>query len=249
MENHDLSKRLSDLALRCERNSCVTNSSFLTPAEYYQLETGKFPLGDVKLLLSGGRSDCERKVAFFLPYYLDESDFDIGEIIKAVKIKSYFGSPGHRDYLGAILGLGIERSRIGDILLRDDCAYVFCLSSVAAVLLQELEKVGKISVKTEAIALSAVPVPERKVKKIVFTVKSLRLDAVTGELFGMSRTAAAEMIRLGAVTRNYTVCEKTDAPVAEGDVLSVRGKGKGRISSVGGKSRKDRIFVEAEYYL
>ena len=249
MEQIELIKRISDLALRCDRNGCLTHSAFLTPAECYLLETRKLPVGEAKLVFSGGRDDCERKVAFFLPYYLQETDFDIGEIIKAVKIRSYFGKPGHRDYLGAVLGLGIERDRIGDLLLFDDTAYLFCLSSVVSVLLRELEKVGRISVKTEQIALTDVPVSERKTKKITFTVKSLRLDAVTGDLFGVSRTLAAELIREGAVTLNYTICEKVDAPVKEGDTLSVHGKGKGRISQIGGRSRKDRRFVEAELYL
>ena len=249
MEQSELLKRISDLALRCDRNGCITNSTFLTPAECYLLETRKTPIGEAKLNLTGGREECERKVAFFLPYYLEETDFDIAEYIKAVKITSFFGKPGHRDYLGAILGLGIERDRIGDLLLFDDIAYVFCLSSVVSVLLQDLEKVGRVSVKTEQISLPDVPTPEKRVKKITFTVKSLRLDAVTGDLFGVSRTAAAELIRLGAVTLNYTICEKVDAPVKEGDTLSVRGKGKGRIAQIGGRSRKDRLFVEAEIYL
>ena len=160
-----------------------------------------------------------------------------------------FGSPGHRDYLGAILGLGIERDRIGDILLFDDYAYVLCLSTVASAITQNLDKVGRTSVKAEMIALSNVPVPERRVKNISFTVKSLRLDAVTGDMFGISRTTAAELIRIGAVSLNYSVCEKPDAPVREGDILSVRGKGKGRISEIGGRSKKDRLFVSAEIYL
>ena len=201
------------------------------------------------MFLFGGKEDCERKVAFFLPYYLEETDFDIGEIIKAVRIRSYFGKPVHRDYLGAVLGLGIERDRIGDLLVFDDTAYLFCLSPVVSVLLQELEKVGRVSVKSEQVALSDVPTPERKVKKITFTVKSLRLDAVTGDMFGVSRTLAAELIREGAVTLNYSICEKVDATVKEGDTLSVHGKGKGSISQIGGRSRKDRLFVEAELYL
>ena len=249
MEQNELIKRILDLALRCERNGCITNSTFLTPAECYLLEMRKASIGETKLYLTGGREECERKVAFFLPYYLEQTDFEIGEYIKAVKIKSFFGKPGHRDYLGAIIGLGIERDRIGDLLLSDDTAYVFCLSSVVSVLLQELEKVGRVAVKTEQIALSDVPALEKRVKKITFTVKSLRLDAVTGDLFGVSRTTAAELIRLGAVTLNYSICEKTDAPVKEGDILSVRGKGKGRIIQIGGRSRKDRMFVDAEIYL
>ena len=67
-------------------------------------------------------------------------------------------------------------------------------------------------------------------------------------MFGLSRTAAAELIRLGAASLNYAPCEKTDAPVKEGDVISLRGKGKGVLTEVGGRSRKDRLFVSAEIY-
>ena len=249
MEQNDFLKRISDLAQRCERNGYVTSSLFLTPAETYLLENTKLDLGDTSLLLSGGIEGCERRVAFFLPYYQDAENFDVSDTIKAIRIKAFFGSPGHRDYLGAILGLGIERDRIGDILLFDDYAYVFCLSTVASAITQNLDKVGRTSVKAEIIALSDVPVPERRVKNISFTVKSLRLDAVTGDMFGISRTTAAELIRIGAVSLNYSVCEKPDAPVKEGDILSVRGKGKGRISEIGGRSKKDRLFVSAEIYL
>ena len=249
MENYELLKRAQDLADRCERTYCVTNTAFLTPAEAFALQKARRAWSGCRMVLSGGIPGCERQVAFFLPDYLAEEDLDCSDVIKAVQIRSFFGTPGHRDYLGAILGLGIDRSRIGDLLIKDDTAYVFCLSPVAPVLLADLDKVGRCGVKTQEVRLADVPVPERKVKALQFTVKSLRLDAVTGDLFGISRTAAAEMIRLGLVSLNYTVCEKTDAPIAEGDVISVRGKGKGRIAQLGGRSRKDRLFVDAELFL
>ena len=247
-EQSDLSKRLQDLALRAEKNCCVTNSNFLTPAECMEAERLALSV-DVKLLLHGGFPECERKIAFFLPYYVDEEEFDVGSIVKAVYIKSFFGEPGHRDYLGAILGLGIERNRVGDILIDGSTAVIFCMASVSQLILQELDKVGRYGVKSELSDLRSIPLPEKKTKLKSFTVKSLRLDAVTGDMFGLSRTAAAEMIRLGVVSLNYSVCDKTDASVKENDVISVRGKGKGKISSVGGKSKKDRLFVEAEIYI
>ena len=80
-------------------------------------------------------------------------------------------------------------------------------------------------------------------------MKSLRLDAVAGAMFGLSRTAAAEQIRLGLVSLNYLPCERTDAPVKEGDVISLRGRGKGCLAEVGGRSKKDRLFVTAQVYL
>lgn len=250
MEQTDLIKRAGDLASRCEKSSCVTNTVFLTPAEQQEVTTrAVYSRADVTAYMFGGAKNCERKICFFLPYYVDAESFDAAEYIKAVRIQSFFGFPEHRDYLGAILGLGIERDRIGDIAVIGDTAYVFCMQSVLQLILSELDKVGSCGVKPAEIALDEVPAPEKKVNIMNFTVKSLRLDAVAGDIFGISRTQAAELVKLGAVSLNYNVCIKPDAPVTEGAVISIRGKGKGCITEVGGKSRKDRIFIKAERYL
>lgn len=248
-ETDDFKKRIADLADRCERTSSVTSTVFLTPSEQYELGTMSFPGSDIKTVLFGGADDCERKAAFFLPYYEDEETFDFSGTIKALKIQSYFGEPAHKDYLGAILGLGIERDRIGDIIISGSTAYVFCISSVSALLLNELEKVGRCGVRVSEISPDSVPGQEKKVKALSFTVKSMRLDAVASNIFGISRTQTAELIRLGAVSLNYRICEKADAPVDSGAVISIRGKGKGRVVEIGGKSRKDRLFISAEKYL
>ena len=92
------------------------------------------------------------------------------------------------------------------------------------------------------------PVPERKVCPVMFTVQSARLDAVVSGMFRLSRTSAAAQIRAGAVHLNYTECLRPDAPVAPGDVLSLRGAGKGSVTEVGGVSRKGRQFVTAELW-
>ena len=170
------------------------------------------------------------------------------EYIRAVRIEAHFGTPGHRDYLGAALGLGIGRESLGDIRIDGETAHVFCLPTVEPLLLEELKKVGRYGVTVSPCVLGEVPAPTVRTKGLSFTVKSLRLDAVTGAMFGLSRTAAAEQIRLGAVSLNYSVCDRTDAPVKEGDVLSLRGRGKGRLRAVTGRSKKDRLFVEAELY-
>lgn len=249
MAQSEFLKRIEDLADRCERQSAVTATGFLTPAEQYELKPWAERRGDVTLFLSGGQDGCERQRAFFLPFWLEPDDFDVSEYIHALRIDAYFGKPEHRDYMGAALGLGIQREWLGDFRIDGETAYVFCLPSVEGLLLDELTKVGRVGVKTKAIPLSGVPAPERKVKRLTFTVKSPRLDAVAGSMFGLSRTAAAELIRMGAASLNYAVCDKVDAPVKEGDVISLRGHGKGSIVSEGSRSRKDRLFLETEVYI
>ena len=242
-------RRIEDLSERCERQSVVAATGFLTPAEQFTLHAWAERRTEAGLFLSGGQEGCERQRAFFLPYWLTPEDLDLGEHIRAIRADAFFGEPGHRDYLGAVLGLGIQREWIGDIRVFGASAYLFCLPSVEALLLDELGKVGRVSVRTASVSLEDVPAPERQVKKVSFTVKSLRLDAVTSSLFGLSRTQAADLIRMGAASLNYASCERTDAPVKEGDVISLRGRGKGVLTAVGGRSRKDRLFVEAEILL
>lgn len=180
---------------------------------------------------------------------MEKQDFDPSAYIRAVRIEAHFGTPGHRDYLGAALGLELSREAIGDIRIFGETAYLFCLPAVQQVLSDELDKVGRVGVTVSPCALSDVPAAIVKTKTVSFTVKSLRFDAVLGATFGMSRTAAAECIRAGLASLNYTVCEHTDAPIGEGDILSVKGHGKARLVSIGGRSKKDRLFVESEVYL
>ncbi|MCD7933825.1 MAG: YlmH/Sll1252 family protein [Oscillospiraceae bacterium] len=239
----DLIRRAEDLARRCVRTAEVTHTGFLTPAECALLEQWDARSADCQLLLHGGGAEPERRVAFFLPDWMDAETFDPNEYLCAVEVTARFGEPGHRDYLGAVLGLGIERAWIGDIVIDGGTAYIYCLPSVKAHLLQSLEKVGRYGVRTREAALSEVPAPQREWKETEFSVKSLRLDAVCAGAFGVSRTAAAEAIAAGLVARNYLPCLKPDAPIQEGDVLSLRGKGKAVVRSASGLSRKGRIFV------
>jgi RNA-binding protein YlmH len=240
-----LSSYAEDLARRCERSGSVTHSAFLTPAESFELQIWARQHREIRVLFHGGAADCERRAAFFLPDWLEEDAFDPAEYLCAMKLSAYFGEPGHRDYMGAVLGMGIGREWLGDIRVEGSKAYVFCMPSVLRHLLG-IEKVGRVSVKAEEVPLSAIPAPKRQVKELSFSVMSMRLDAVAAGMFNLSRTACAKQISEGNVSLNYSVCMKTDAPVGEGDVISLRGHGKGTVSGLGGNSRKGRQFVEAE---
>ena len=247
MENNELLKRARDLAERCERSGTVCVSGFLSPAEQHELQTrlGYIPCG---LVFHGGGEACERAAAFFLPDYMTEDMLDVSEYICAMKLKAYFGQPGHRDYMGALLGMGIGREWLGDIWVSGQTAYVFCLPSVSEHL-SGIERVGRVGVRAALVDPAAVPAPERRRREITFTVQSLRLDAVAGELFGISRTSAARLISAGAAKLNDLTCLKPDAPVSPGDVISLRGCGKGELSELGGHSRKGRLFLKAQIYL
>ena len=199
-----LLRRAQDLADRCDRAGVPTSTTFLTPAQRCALAQWAPRHSVVQPVFSGGYPDAERQVAFFLPDWMDEPPIE--ETLRAVQIKPGFGTPGHRDYLGAILGLGVSRPWLGDVLVTEDGAYVLCLPSVAVTLLDQLTQVGRTGVRLASVPLASVPVPERQQKAVTFTVQSLRLDAVTAGLFHLSRTQAAERIRAGLVQLNYMPC-------------------------------------------
>jgi len=246
MENNELLKRGEDLARRCENKCIVTNTGFLSPAERYALEHD-INLRMARMLFRGGHAEAERTMCFFLPEYMEEEDFDEAEYISAIKISAAFGQPQHRDYMGAVLGMGVDRAWVGDIITIGSDAYVICQTSVLRHL-ESIDKVGRYGVKAGCIGLGQIPQKEKKVQEMNFTVMSLRLDAVCAGMFRLSRSEAARQINAGNVSLNYSQCLKTDAPVKEGDIISLKGSGKGKLSELGGNSKKGRLFVSCEVY-
>ena len=246
MDNEEILKRAEDLARRCEGRGVPTNTGFLTPAERYALEHDH-ALREANMLFHGGHPDAERTMAFFLPDWMEPDALDISEHIRAIRLTAAFGEPGHRDYMGAILGMGVGREWVGDILVEGHEAIALCQPSVLSHLLS-IDKVGRYGVKVVEIPLDEIPAREKKTEERRFTVMSPRLDAVAAGLFHLSRTECSRQIAMGALSLNYAECFKPDAAVREGDVLTLRGTGKGRIREIGGSSRKGRLFVTAELY-
>ncbi len=247
MEKDELLKRAEELRARCDKQSSTTASTFLTPAESYMVEKWSHNRSDCKLYMFGGHESCERKIAFFLPFYFEPEDVDFGEYIKAIKLTCPYGNPGHRDYMGALLGMGIDRSRLGDIRLSGSDAYVFCLPTVLSHLLS-IEKVGRFAVKAQEVSIKELKLPPLKTEELSFTVMSPRLDAVLSGMFRISRSEASRQISAGNVSLNYEECTKSDKLISEGDILSLKGAGKGKICENGGTSKKGRLFINAVVY-
>ena len=248
MENSELLRRLSDLKARCERADILTATPFLSPAEQAEALAWVKKQGGCRIILFGGHTECERRALFFLPSYMETDPTELEDQFCALRLEAAFGEPGHRDYLGALLAFGVRREWLGDIWVSGQTAYVFCLPSVSEHL-SGIERVGRVGVRAALVDPAAVPAPERRRREITFTVQSLRLDAAAGELFGISRTSAARLISAGAAKLNDLTCLKPDAPVSPGDVISLRGCGKGELSELGGHSRKGRLFLKAQIYL
>lgn len=244
-QSGDLIRRLEDLSLRCERSDCLTSTPFLTPAEQVSALRWARQRSGSRFALFGGHPECERKVLFFLPEWMEELNED--DELCAIRLDAAFGTPGHRDYLGALLALGVRREVIGDIWVDGQSATVFCLPAVAEHL-TSITQAGRVSLSAKRITLYEVKAPVLSRKEVSFTVMSPRLDAVASDLFRISRESAAKLIKLGAASLNYLPCMKPDAQVCAGDVISLRGYGKAQIVSIGGQSKKGRTYLNAEVY-
>ena len=155
----------------------------------------------------------------------------------------------HRDYLRSLLGLGIERRLTGDILVRPDGADIFIVPGIEAFLLNELHRIGPVEVKTEAVPVCELMVPEIRAEYIRDSVSSIRLDSIVSSAFRLSRGKASEAIRKGLVSVDHAECIKPDAPVREGSSIVLKGKGKAVLEETGGESRKGRIRIIIKRYI
>ncbi len=153
----------------------------------------------------------------------------------------------HRDFLGAIMNLMIKREYIGDIIVKNDECFITCHNSMAPILISELKKVKHSFVNFEYYDKSLSYDREFSITKST-TVASLRLDAVVSAILNSSRSTATTFINQGLVSINHLVSKRTDFEIIDGDIISIRGKGKYKLNFDGGKSRKDRYFIAYSKY-
>lgn len=223
---------------QCRQRNLPTNTAFLSPAEAQGardlLRAAAIHEG---FALLGGYEGAERRMLFFLPDWQEEADAsDAMAFLRAAWHESEH--PTHRDLLGSLMALGVERETLGDILVSEGSADLIVSAGVAQYLLDNWTGAGRTALRLTAIGADALRVPEQKVKEIRDTVATLRLDAVTAAGFSVSRGKAAELIAAGRVQKNYREVTKGDASVAQGDVISARGLGKFEVAEVGGLSKK-----------
>ncbi len=237
-ENRMFAARMTDLAHRAERGT-VCYSDFLTPTERSQLLCMKELSSYCRITFDGGYEDAERIRARFSPI---DFDYDDESPIIGIKITCRMGELNHRDVLGSVLGLGISRGKIGDILVTEKSCTVICDKEISSYIINNLEQVGRNSVKTSETEIKNIVIPEKK--KITVSVMSLRLDAVASEGFSISRTQVAELIRSGVCFVNWVNIDTPSHAIKQGDIITLRGKGRITVSAVGGMSRKGRTFIE-----
>ncbi len=198
----------------------------------------------------GGYDGAERALYLFLPDWLDAEDAAGYSPIRCLRA-AFRPEDGlnHRDLLGSLMGLGIVREKVGDILVGPDSADLLVLDTVAEFLRTSWTSAGRGKLTVTEIDPSHLHIPEVRCEEVRDTVSSLRLDAVASAGFRMARGKAADLVASGRVQLNWRVCTKPDKLLAEGDTVSARGFGKFQLSQVGGVTKKGRTAIVVKRYV
>lgn len=261
-----LAARLDDHLARAARGS-IAVSRFLTPGEQ-KLSDRLLTARGVRdrALFWGGYAGAERKCLFVLPeFYADFPDLmpppdtdpaamipdDEASAVAAVRISgSGFRKLSHRDHLGALLGMGLERDAIGDIALQNDYeAVVFCSRHLVPFLLSNLRKVAADTVRCREYIPDGKFTDGRKYRPIIDTVASPRLDCVVAALTNLSREDAQNAVRSGLVEVDFDLEERTDRILTAPATVSIRGYGRYILRSFDGETRKGRIRLKADHLI
>ena len=231
------------------RRNIPAATRFLSPREQ---ELAHYLFGNLEGLTAfGGYPDAERKMLIYLPDYLTEDWlYEEDAPLACIHAAFYQGdSPSHRDFLGSLMGSGLDRETVGDILVGKEGCDFFVTSEMAPYVLQNFLSAGRAKLHLKQIPLRDASIPEPEVQIIKDTLASLRLDSVISSGFRMGRSAAAQYVSAGKAAIDGLPTEKPDKAVEEGSKISVRGLGKIKLAQVNGQTKKGRISVVIHRYV
>ena len=234
-------------------------TAFLTPHEQ-KLLSRHFAGKEAHFVFFGGYAEAERTRMILLPPYIADADEPWraclidearGEAVVSLEVRgSGYRTLTHRDFLGAVLHLGLKREVIGDICVLDaNHAVLFCDPRMAEFLKENLTRVANDAVR---IGESTLP-PDfdggRRFERLTDTVASPRLDAVVAALCRLSRERAQGLITAEQVELDFEITAKCDREVVAGAVVTVHGFGKYKIRSLGELTKKGRLRLAADRYV
>lgn len=242
-EEKKVMTRILDLVEQVLVKHQVMVSDFLDPYHAGLARDILQGIADIDFIFQGGHRNAERKrIVIFPPYLRAELIEPKVQALKVSGTGQQFKVLSHRDFLGAVLGLGLRREKIGDILVAQDSAFMMVAAELAQFVEVNLKQVGRVPVTVKILAEGELDHEyQGNFKLIRATVASLRLDAVGGHGFNLSRTQMAQEIRAGKVKLNWKITTDPAKTVQEGDTISVSGRGRMVVEEITGTTKKGRI--------
>lgn len=255
-EEKVLCARVRDMIRKCNCDNYPVFSDFLSDREKSIVMDVVREVGaNGPVLFYGGYKDAERTLAGFFPeysMYINEEELYTEFPIEVFEIEcSGFREHTHRDFLGSVLGLGIERAVVGDILVGEKgySSTMIVHRKISEFLLENFKLVGRDGIKISRTTVQSLESVERNYELICGTVSGFRIDALLSEVLNISREKSVKLIEGGFVTINHMEIDSKSDQVCEKDVFTVRGYGKYRLSKIGSVNRKGRIRFEAEKFI
>lgn len=244
-----LQNRFRDLAEKSYMQNVYTFSGFLSLAEQDAFLQITKELGSVAWQLFGGSDDCERKMLMFgcaddLGY---EESYPIVCIHISPLLKKFADDFSHRDFLGALMNLGIERSTLGDIFIKDREAYLFCQESIADYICEGLDKVKHTNVRCKRVEPGD-ELPVREPEPVEITVNSERADGVIAKVYHLSREKSQQLFAEKKVYVDGRLCENLSKTLKQGELVTVRGFGRFIYRGLKYETKKGKLCVVAEVY-
>ncbi|WP_044958682.1 YlmH/Sll1252 family protein [Butyrivibrio sp. WCD2001] len=261
-----LAGRLKDLATKAYQNSFLTHTDFLSVSELasvYRIFASEGVPANVheycgsKYVVYGGFEDAERAMVCFLPDYLDEESFLAAEnaepsVLKCIHItpvnNRFSDDLTHRDYLGSLMNLGIERDQIGDILTGEKEAYVFSTPEIGELICKELIRIRHTSVKCTMVNPSECEI-RPAFEEISGSVASERTDAIVAFVYHLSRAEAQKLIESESVFIDGRTAYSGGYDLKAGSRVSVSGHGKFIYLGQSGTTRKGRCYVNVKLFV
>jgi photosystem II S4 domain protein len=243
-ENRETAVRVLDQAEQALKTWEVVCTDFLSPPELADVQQMFGRLTDVQFLAWGGYPQAERQRAAIARTEIPLDTTQVAVTALEIAGNFLFDPATHRDFLGAMLGTGIVREKVGDIVvLGERGAQAIIVPELAEFLMLSLNQVRSVPVKTQPIALSELKVREPKKKELTTVEASMRLDAVASAGFGMSRSKMADLINSGDVRVNWKEITQSSHQLKPGDLVAIRGKGRLEVGEVA-VTKKDRFRVQ-----
>jgi RNA-binding protein YlmH len=248
-EEELLLKRFEDLASKAYSRDICLFTGFLNLNEQDLFFKHSKDFQYVETTLFGGAKYCERKILCFGENAsANTPSYPIACIHIRPALKKFAEDLTHRDFLGALVNLGIKRETLGDIIIHENEGYVFCLNTIADFILENLDRIRHTVVKC-ALADSIPETALYNIEQRKLNVASLRLDAIVGEVYALSRSQSLLFFREKKVFVNGRLCENNSYNVKSGDIISVRGKGKFIFDDILNNTKKGRYNVSTQIFL
>lgn len=247
--NHEdknlISNIFSKMQIAEKTNKVIFTNDFLSPIIWNQISL-LCENYSIKSFTNGIFKDSDRRMLAFSSQG-GPSIYPIN--LLKISNKSKFSNLHHKDYLGAIMALGIKREKLGDLIIQDEICYVPVCSDISSYIINNLTDIGNSHCDVSEYPYTAQDLPERQFEEKIVISTSLRLDGMVAAICNVSRNNSVGLISTGKILVNYFQCLKKDKIIKCNDTLTIRGYGKFVVKEIIGSTQKDRLKVEIVQYI